>query len=82
MDWQKTATLCNVGAFVVAVVWGTAQFYIWYKHGEIGVSSMVGFGVLVVILFISGVIRLMAPRADVDTDAITTLPVDESLTPL
>ena len=76
MDWQKTATLCNIGAFVVAVVWGTAQFYIWYKHGEIGMSSMVGFGVLVVILFISGVIRLMAPRSGADTHRTTALPVD------
>jgi hypothetical protein len=79
VDWQKASTLCNVGALVVAVVLGATQFYIWHKHGEIGVSSsMVGFGVLLVILlFISGVvIRWMAPR-----DAITTLPVDESFAP-
>jgi hypothetical protein len=81
VDWQKTGNMCNIGAFVVAVVWGAGQFYIWYRHGEIGMSSLVGFAVLVVILFVSGAMRLMAP-ANVGESPHRTIapPVDESLT--
>jgi hypothetical protein len=57
MDWQK---FCTIGAFVVAVVWGGAQFYIWYKHGEIGMNGLIGFAILVVLLFVSGLMNLKA----------------------
>jgi hypothetical protein len=61
LDWQKTS---SVGAFVVATVWGSVQFYIWYKHGEIGMSGLLGFGLLVCLLFISAVLNIKATRAN------------------
>jgi hypothetical protein len=45
------------------MVWGSAQFYIWYKHGEIGMNGLVGFGVLVGILFVSGLLHLKAAQS-------------------
>jgi hypothetical protein len=64
---------------VVAIVWGSVQFYIWYKHGEIGARGVVGFVVLVVILFASSVIHLRAARAAAGTHGTTTLAVDGSV---
>jgi hypothetical protein len=74
VDWQKTSTFCTIGAFVVAVVWGGAQFYIWYKHGEIGMNGLVGFAVLVFVLFISGLVHLKAAKTESIRKSIVAAP--------
>lgn len=57
MDWQKFS---NIGAFVVAVVFLGVQSYVWYKHGDIGVSSLVMLGVIATFLFAAGILNYKA----------------------
>jgi hypothetical protein len=76
MDWQKTAT---IGAFVVAIILGVGQFYVWYEHGEIGVNRLVAFAVLVILLFISGLLHLKAPRASFKGEMPSSMEIKPSV---
>jgi hypothetical protein len=60
VDWQKFS---NIGAFVVALVFLGVQSYVWYKHGDIGVSSLVMLGLIAIFLFAAGIINYKAFHA-------------------
>ena len=62
MDLPRLAAICNIGAFIFAAIFGGVQFYIWYKHGDIGISRLTIFGVLVAVLFVAGLLQFMARK--------------------